>query len=118
MNLKVKYVSVLILYSALVLGFTGCVSTPGGRQAIDPVLTQSIAQDAAMITAQQLDAEYHDELSLTLSALEAFVAAGGGSIIDLQASLSHLPLDVLQGKTGSVSIDDGAALLIHQGQTL
>lgn len=96
---------------------TGCITTQSGKTIVDPAVSQSIAQDAAFVAAQALDSKYHGELVLTYKALNAFVAAGGGSVGDLQAALSNLPVSALQGDKGAV-LNQNGALLLHQGGQL
>lgn len=110
-----KYLPAVLLSASLLCG---CVTTPSGQSIVDPALTQSVAQDAALLTAQALDAKYHGELVLTYRALDAFVTAGSGDVVGLQAALSNLPVTALQGTNGAV-LNQGGSIVINQaGQFL
>lgn len=96
----------------------GCVTNPTtGTQQLDPVVAQSLAQDAAYIGGLALKSQYGGELQLTLQALNAFVAAGTGDLGGLQQALKNLPVNVLNGTNGTL-IASGGAILIQQLGTL
>lgn len=93
---------------ACVLLLSGCATGP------NPALLQSVAQQAGFYTGTALKAKYPNELNLTYDSLNAFVAAGGGSVNQLQSALSPLPIKALHGTNGVV-FAQGSALLIHSG---
>lgn len=109
------------LLLALVLGLavinSGCVTSPTtGKQELDPVVAQGLAQDAAFLAAQTLKSQYGGELQLTLAALDAFVSTGTGDLAGLQRSLTNLPVSVLKGTNGTLVASGGAILVQQLGQ--
>ncbi len=102
-----------ILASALAATLIGCGTDPATRAK----LIQNAATTVSFDVSQTLKAKYPTELNLTYDSLNAFVAAGGGSVADLKNTLTNLPVSVLQGTNGEINAE-GAALGIKQGADL
>jgi hypothetical protein len=106
-----RYIPFIASLTIAVLLFTGCATGP------NPAFLQSIAQQAAFESGSLLKDKYPNELNLTYTSLNAFVAVGGGTVNDLAQALSPLPIKALQGTNGAV-LAQGSALLIHSGGQL
>jgi hypothetical protein len=125
-NHKVKLVSVLLPYFLLTgtLAFTpGCITTQTGQKIPDPVVLQTVAQEAASVGTtfwlqSHPDAGTREQFELARTSLRALVSAGGGDIAALQNALSDLPIKQLSGTNGQVIVSGAVVLIDAAGKEL
>lgn len=107
---------------ALILTFTpGCTTTQTGKSVPDAVVLQAVAQEAASVGAtfwMQAHPENRAEFELARTSLRSLVAAGNGSVADLQQALSDLPIKQLSGSSGQVIVSGAVVLIDAAGKEL
>lgn len=110
-----------LMVATLAVGPTACTTTSTGQKIPDPIVLQSVAQEAAAVGAtfwlQNHNAD-RTSFELARTSLKALIATGSGSPADLQAALSQLPVKQLQGSQGAVIVQGAVVLLNAAGTQL
>jgi hypothetical protein len=131
--MKNNFGKTMAFFSALALGAmlmtSGCTTvtrqlangTTVTNSVPDPLVLRVASQEAASVgTTIYLQQRPQDkpQFLTARTSLRALVAAGSGSVADLQAALAGLPIKQLQGSNGVVLVDSAVTLIDAAGREL